>query len=107
MNRRTRIEKALKEATTVEHLEILDESHQHSGDGQETHLRLILVTDRFQGLTPIQRQQWVYKLLDSELKSGLHALTMRTLTPAEWQKQGGIDKTQSPPCFGGSKVQKD
>ncbi len=46
----------------------------------------------------------VYKLLDAELKSGLHALTMRTYTPEEWRKAGGVDKSDSPPCAGGSKV---
>lgn len=106
MSRRDRIEHLIKAAMPVVHLEILDESHQHSGNGQESHLRLILVSDRFSGLSRILRQKTIYQLVDAELKTGLHALTMRIFTPDEWKSQGGVDTSQSPPCFGGSKVQK-
>jgi BolA protein len=41
--------------------------------------------------------------LADELREGLHALTIRALTPAQWQSEGA-SSFQSPPCLGGSKA---
>ena len=50
-------------------------------------LELLLVSGAFEGLSRVKRQQLVYKELGDLIQSGdIHALTMRTLTPAE---QGG------------------
>ncbi|MBI2977442.1 MAG: BolA/IbaG family iron-sulfur metabolism protein [Rhodospirillales bacterium] len=51
-----------------------------------------------------QRHQKVNRLLAAELKDRIHALSMETLTAAEWRRRGG--KTlASPPCHGGSKAE--
>jgi stress-induced morphogen len=42
-----------------------------------------VVSDKFDGKKRIQRHQMVYKLLQEELDSGLHALSMKLHTPAE------------------------
>lgn len=103
MSRSERVISALKGTLAVAHLELVDESHQHSGNGQETHLKLTLVSPEFVDKSRVARQQMVYRILDAELKSGLHALTMRTFTPEEWRAAGGVDSSVSPPCAGGSK----
>jgi hypothetical protein len=36
------------------------------------------------------------------MRAGLHALTITSRTPGEWQKNGGVPA--SPPCLGGSKT---
>lgn len=47
-------------------------------------LDLLVVASAFEGLGRVKRQQLVYKLLDDLIKSGeIHAVSMRTLTPAE------------------------
>ncbi len=99
-----RVDRLLKSKLNPEHLEILDESHQHSGHGNETHLRVVVVSSAFEGKSRVQRQQTIYALLADELGSGLHALALRTLTPSEWQSEGGADQFSSPPCHGGSKL---
>lgn len=57
-----------------------------SGDGQ--HFEAVIVASAFDGLRPIQRHQKVYAVLGDRMRAEIHALSMKTLTPAEWaQKQ--------------------
>ena len=59
-----------------------------TGDGQ--HFEAMIVSAAFDGKSRIQRQQLVYKALGGRMESGeIHALSMRTLTPQEWQQQNG------------------
>jgi stress-induced morphogen len=102
MNRSERITSQVKAALAPLHLELDNESHQHSGPGSETHFKILVVASQFEGLSRVDRQRKVYSLLDQEFKSGLHALTLRALTPQEWEKQGGSGFV-SPACAGGSK----
>ncbi|MGE0764479.1 MAG: BolA family protein [Bdellovibrionales bacterium] len=76
----------------------IGESSQTRRPRAVTHLRVVIVSEAFCGMSRVARQQKVYALLDSELKSGLHALALRTLTPEEWKNEGGVDNTKSPPC---------
>ena len=62
------------------------------------------VADAFAGKNPLQRHRAVYAALGDELKAGLHALTMKTLTPDEWEAAGGDVQNPAPPCRGGSKA---
>jgi len=94
-----RVQKILDQLAP-EYLNVLDESHNHSGNGVETHLRVVIVCAQFNQMNRVKRQQTIYALLADELKTGLHALALRTLTPEEWAKEGGVDRSQSPPCMG-------
>jgi acid stress-induced BolA-like protein IbaG/YrbA len=59
-------------------------------DGDGTHFEALIVSGEFAGKSRIQRQQLVYKALGGRLESGeIHALSMRTLTPEEWQAERG------------------
>ncbi len=79
-------------------LEVVNESHLHSsGPGAESHFKVLVVSETFQGLSRVHRQQKVYGLLEQELKGGVHALSLRLLTQQEWE-QGGGDDFQSPNC---------
>lgn len=51
-------------------------------------LTLLLVSDKFEGLSRVKRQQLVYSLLNDRISSGeIHAVTMVTLTPQEQAKR--------------------
>ena len=52
----------------------------------ETHFKLKVVSESFNGLTAVRRHQMVYGLLDSHFKCGLHALNIVAKTPAENSK---------------------
>ena len=69
-------------------LVVLDESHRHAGHAGarpegETHFRVEIVTAAFAGLSRIERQRLVHRLLSEELAGPVHALSLATLTPAE------------------------
>mgnify|MGYP000240457261 FL=1 len=59
--------------------------HLHvEGDGR--HWYATLVSTEFEGKRPIQRHQRVYATLGDKIKTDeVHALSMKTYTPAEWQ----------------------
>jgi acid stress-induced BolA-like protein IbaG/YrbA len=57
------------------------------GDGR--HWFATIVSPAFEGLRPIARHQRVYATLGERLqRDEVHALSMKTLTPAEWAAQG-------------------
>ena len=56
-----------------------------TGDG--SHFDATVIGEVFAGLSPVKRQQLVYKTVNDRITSGdLHALTIKTYTPEEWEK---------------------
>ena len=53
-----------------------------TGDGQ--HFEALIVSAEFDGLPRIKRHQRVYAVLGDRMREEIHALSMTTLTPAEW-----------------------
>ncbi len=86
------------------HLEVVNESHMHSVPANsETHFRVTVVSERFDGQPLLARHRVVNGMLEEELAAGVHALALHTRTPDEWFAQGGA-VPESPPCLGGSKA---
>jgi acid stress-induced BolA-like protein IbaG/YrbA len=57
------------------------------GDGQ--HFEAVIVSSEFAGLNRVKRQQRINAILKTRFDSGeLHALSMKTLTPEEWNANG-------------------
>lgn len=88
MNAKQRIEDVLATVLAPVRLRVVDDSHRHVGhaghDGLgESHFRVEVVSDRFAGLDRIARQRLVHEALAAEFAGRLHALQLRTLTPAE------------------------
>ncbi len=96
------IEAKIRAALAPAHLEVINESHMHNvPPGSESHFKLVIVAEAFAGEPLVRRQRLVNGLLADEFAQGLHALSMATLTDAEWQARGG-HTTASPPCRGGA-----
>ncbi len=82
------IRRKLSDALSPQRLDIVDESARHAGhvgarpEG-ETHFRIEIVSARFTGLPRLARQRLVYDILEEDLKSDIHALALRTITPEE------------------------
>lgn len=89
MSVRSRIETTLNTHLSPERLEVIDESHHHAGHQPditgtgETHMRVRIVSDRFSGMTRLQRHRTVNELLKPELDAGLHALAVEAAAPGE------------------------
>ena len=54
-----------------------------------THFAAIVVAAEFEGKRSIARHQLVYKTLGTLMGNEIHALSIRALTPDEWQQQEG------------------
>jgi BolA protein len=82
------ITKKLREAFLPESLELSDESHLHEGHaghrpGGETHFRLYIVSEAFQGKSRIERHRMINALLAQELAGAVHALAIKADAPGE------------------------
>ncbi|HEX6691025.1 MAG TPA: BolA family protein [Burkholderiales bacterium] len=58
------------------------------GDGQ--HFQAVIVSGAFAGKSRVQRHQLVYAALGDRMREEIHALSMQTLTPEEWNKKDRI-----------------
>ena len=89
--RRDRIEAALRERLEAVHVEVIDDSHLHAGHAGAAsgggHFRALIVSPRFEGLSRVSAQRVVYDALADEMRGEIHALSMKTLTPAEWSER--------------------
>ena len=72
------IQAYIREKLDCEHLAI-------EGDG--AHFQAVIVSDAFTGKSRVQRHQIVYGALGDRMREEIHALSMQTLTPAEWSHQ--------------------
>ncbi len=102
MTVRDRIEQKLFDAIRIEGLEVINESHMHNvPPGSESHFKVIVISEEFEGEKLVRRHQRVNKILAGELEKDIHALALQTLTPAEWFEKGGLTMP-SPKCLGGN-----
>jgi len=103
MNTEQTITHKVEEALQPAFLEVTNESNKHNVPANsETHFKVLVVSQQFEGQSLIKRHRMLNKLLEDELSGGVHALALHTMTPPEWdsrQKQGGIAET--PDCLGG------
>ena len=65
----------IEESLECEHIEV-------KGDGQ--HFEAVIVSASFENKNRVQRHQIVYAALAERMKAEIHALSMKTLTPTEW-----------------------
>lgn len=88
-SRGKRIKERLERGLSPIELEVEDISYQHAGhagvrgsDG-ETHFNVKVVSKEFEGKSLVKRHRLIYGLLQEELQSGLHALSIVAKTPSE------------------------
>jgi BolA protein len=70
---------------------VVDESPLHAGHAGARegggHFRAVVVARCFEGRPPVERQRLAYAALAAEMGREIHALSLQTLTPEEWQRQ--------------------
>lgn len=55
-----------------------------SVEGDGTHFDAVIVSEDFEGKTLLERHQLVYKVLGDAMKERIHALSLKTYTPEQW-----------------------
>lgn len=81
------------------HLEVINESNRHNVPlNSETHFKVIVVSEQFEGLRLLARHRLINTNLAEELANGVHALSIHTYTLEEWQDDVQVPKT--PNCRG-------
>lgn len=84
-------------------LEVINESHMHNvAEGSESHFKVTIVCDEFNGKMLLARHRMVNNILADELAHSIHALVLHTMTIEEWFEKHGLPNN-SPPCLGSSK----
>ena len=74
------IRASLEAGLTCEHVEV-------RGDG--AHFEAVIVSTAFAGLSRIRQHQLVYAALGDRMREEIHALSMQTLTPEQWNERAG------------------
>ncbi|MBX3622264.1 MAG: BolA family transcriptional regulator [Rhizobacter sp.] len=69
------VERYIAQGLACDHLQV-------EGDGR--HFFATIVSAEFEGKSRVARHQCVYKALGDRMREQIHALSMKTLTPAEW-----------------------
>jgi acid stress-induced BolA-like protein IbaG/YrbA len=69
------IEQSIAAGLSCEHLQV-------RGDGH--HWEALIVSAAFDGLSKVRQHQLVYAALGERMREEIHALSMITLTPAQW-----------------------
>ncbi len=82
----------LSSAFAPSEISVTDDSHRHAGhsgatreDGSqgETHFTVRIVSEKFAGLSRVERQRRVYAALAEEMRGQVHALSLTALSPSE------------------------
>ena len=95
------LQSKLTEALSPIHLEVINESRNHNvPPGSESHFKVVIVSREFEGKMLLARHRAINAILADELKNGIHALSLHTTTPTEWEAKNGV-VAKSPPCLGG------
>ncbi|MCB2427750.1 BolA family protein [Methylophaga pinxianii] len=79
------LQQALQQLNPVQ-LQITDDSHLHAGHAGNTgggHFTVFIVSEAFNGLSPLKRHRLVYEAAAELLPSTIHALSIQAKTPAE------------------------
>lgn len=99
------IENALADNFEARVIEVTDESAGHM-DAHDSHFKVYIASNEFEGLSHIQRHRKVKSLLKEEgIMDKIHALSMTTRTEAELERTEP-EKAMRYPCLGGSKFDK-
>ncbi len=71
-----KVKELIENGMSAEHVKV---------DGDGSHFEAVIVSNEFEGKSLIQRHQVVYKALGNAMKDDIHALSMKTYTPEQWQ----------------------
>lgn len=74
------VKQYIEQGLPCDHIEV-------NGDGH--HFDAVIVSAEFRGRNRVRQHQRVYQALGDRMKAEIHALSIQTLTPEEWQARNG------------------
>jgi BolA family transcriptional regulator, general stress-responsive regulator len=82
------ITEKLTSAFSPQSLKVVDESHLHAGhagsrEGGQTHYRVYIVSNAFEGKSRVERHRMINTALAAELAGSVHALAIHATAPGE------------------------
>ena len=82
------ITEKLTSAFSPQSLDVVDESHLHAGhagsrEGGQTHYRVYIVSNAFEGKSRVDRHRMINTALAAELAGSVHALAIHAAAPGE------------------------
>ena len=86
--RASEIEETLKASIDIQSIMVIDESHLHRGHAGarpygQSHYKVVIVSNEFDGKSRVARQRTVFQVLGSAVGNEIHALSLNLLTPVE------------------------
>ena len=85
-----KIEQKLTDNLELLHFDVKDFTGRHLNHEQHDggfHLEAVIVSENFINKSLIERHKMIYAALGDLLKHEIHAFSMKTLTPAEWENK--------------------
>jgi len=73
------IKRYIQEHLPCEHIEVIGDGH---------HFEALIVSQAFRGKSRVQQHQLVYRALGDRMREEIHALSMRTLAPEDYNPNG-------------------
>ena len=88
MSAETRLKEKLLVGLRPVRLDVVNESHMHAGHRSspgtgESHFRVLIVSEAFQGKSRVERHRMVNDVLKGEVGEAVHALALATYAPGE------------------------
>ena len=100
MKIKSTIESKINQRLSPHFLEVINESDHHAVPAHsETHFKVTVVSDEFEGMRLIARHRILNQLLNEELNNGVHALALHTFTTVQWAEKKG-ESPISANCLG-------
>ena len=84
------IETVLRKKLKINHIQIIDDSSKHAGHKQNSgggHYQAFIISNSFEGKSLIERHRLVYDALGEMMQNDIHAFSMKTLTPNEFNEK--------------------
>ncbi len=86
-----KIKKILLDSFEISRLEIENDSSKHSRPGNDTHYRVLVVSEDFKGLSKVKRHQSVYSACQILFDEGLHSMSLQIFSLSEDKGQVLLD----------------
>ncbi len=82
------IESKMKESLEAVFVDVVDESWKHAGHAAATgggHYILRVASEKFEGVSLVNRNRIVFDILKEEMKEDIHGFIVKAMTPGEWE----------------------